>query len=159
MRMLPLEKLAGAYLSASVVAVGCCLARSEHAPPALLPLGASLLQLLASPSGQLALANLLMSACISCMCGVTRAMFGALRPVEARRFADRLLHYAMAQLVILGAVVEPDWTELILWATVSALAGVHQRPRAQPRIVPSTLLSFRHTLDDAQRTLRTAVTW
>ena len=51
-------------------------------------------------------------------------VFGKLRVAGWQRLWDRLLNYSMGQLVILGAVVEPDVGELLLWTAFSAAVGV-----------------------------------
>ena len=44
--------------------------------------------------------------------------------MSPQRLWERLINYTMGQLVVLGAVVEPDLPELLLWFTFSACVGV-----------------------------------
>jgi len=43
--------------------------------------------------------------------------------VELTRLWERLINYSMGQLVVLGAVVEPDLPELLLWLAFAAFVG------------------------------------
>lgn len=43
--------------------------------------------------------------------------------VPAQRLWERLINYTMGQLVVLGAVVEPDLAEFLLWLTFAAFVG------------------------------------
>ena len=47
-----------------------------------------------------------------------------LRTIEWQRLCERLVSYVMGQLVVIGAVVEPDIAELGLWGGFSAIVGV-----------------------------------
>ena len=58
---------------------------------------------------------------------------GKLRVAEWQRLWDRLLNYSMGQLVILGAVVEPDVGELLLWTAFSAAVGARHDARIDGR--------------------------
>lgn len=52
-----------------------------------------------------------------------RLTFGSLRIIEWQRLGESMINYTTGQLVILGAVVEPDLAEFGLWATFSLIIG------------------------------------
>ena len=85
---------------------------------------AGLFVLLGSSVGQLCLTNLCVSVWLLTLHGLQRTVFGRLRAIESQRLWERLVSYLMGQLVVLGAVVEPDLAELALWASFSTLVGV-----------------------------------
>ena len=61
---------------------------------------------------------------------------------NVQRLWDRLINYTMGQLVIVGAVVEPDLAELLLWScftVVVGLIGIYSGPHPQHHRHPCTL--------------------
>lgn len=83
-----------------------------------------LIILLGSGIGQLCVLNLCISSVLLALHGMQRLIFGKLRTVEWHHIWERFLSYLMGQLVVLGAVVEPDMAELSLWGGFSLLVGV-----------------------------------
>jgi len=84
----------------------------------------ALLALLSSGMGQLCVANLAVSIAILAAQIVQRTIFGKLRAIEWQRLWERLVAYVMGQLVVLGAVVEADAAEILMWGGFAAVIGV-----------------------------------
>ena len=82
------------------------------------------LVVLSTPFGQICVANLLFVVAAFAVRSMQWFVFGRLRVAEWQRLWDRLINYTMGQLVIVGAVVEPDLAELLLWSCFTAVVGV-----------------------------------
>ena len=108
----------------AVASLACCLcAQWLQDVDAVLHVS-GLLELLSTGMGQLCVVNLCVSALCVGMHALQRAVFGKLRAIEWQRLWDRLLSFLMGQLVVLGAVVEPDVAELALWGGFSTFVGL-----------------------------------
>ena len=110
------------YISGCLVLCAVCVLASVEATnaPSYLSM---LLVVCCSTVGQLAVLNLLIGVVVVLVRAIQWLIFGRLRIAEWQRVWERLMHYAMGQLVILGAVVEPDWAELVLWTSFAVLNG------------------------------------
>jgi len=91
-----------------------------QAAPSLLSLT---LALLCTSVGQLALFNAFFALTVGGLRLLQFFVFGSLRVVEWQRLWDSLIHLMMGQLVVLGAIVEPDWAELLLWTGFAIFNG------------------------------------
>jgi hypothetical protein len=87
------------------------------------PLSA-LIVLGSTTAGQLALANVGLGAVFLWLSYVQRLAFGPVRVAERHAFWERLAHFTVSQAVLIGAVVEPEWNEMLLWVGVAVLVGV-----------------------------------
>ena len=105
---------------ATLMCLTCSLDLQQPAPSVLSALAA----LLGTNMGQFCVINLCVSVTFLWLRGLQLLVFGRLRSVEWQRFWERLATNLMGQLVVLGAVVEPDLAELCLWGGFSALIGV-----------------------------------
>eukprot|EP01134_Creolimax_fragrantissima_P000716 CFRG0716T1 len=54
---------------------------------------------------------------------VQYVFFGELRPVESQQMYDRLLNYLMFKIMFVGAILEPDMKELVVWTTWFSILG------------------------------------
>ncbi|KAL1503646.1 hypothetical protein AB1Y20_012120 [Prymnesium parvum] len=110
-----------AYTSLSALLCAAFAATSEAAQaPTLL---SALIMMCGHWFGQLLVVNLVVGLLISFTRLVQWLVFGRLRMVELTRLWERLINYTMGQLVVLGAVVEPDLAELLVWLAFAALVG------------------------------------
>ena len=108
------------HLCSCTAMVMVCAGLAPPAPTLL----STLLVVCATPIGLCAALNLFLGGLLCASRLVQWYVFGKLRVAEWQRLWDRLLNYSMGQLVILGAVVEPDVGELLLWTAFSAAVGV-----------------------------------
>ena len=105
--------------------------------------------LIASGGGQLCVFNLCISLSVLAIFSLQRLVFGKLRTIEWQRLWERLLSYLMGQLVVLGAVVEPDVAEFGLWGGFSLIIGVlglYAGTPCRPLLAHARALSHTHTL-------------
>ena len=84
---------------------------------------ASLIAMLSTTSGQLTIFNLSIATFALVLHLLQLVVFGKLRAIEWQRLWERLASYAMGQLVVLGAVVEPDLAELAFWSGFATIVG------------------------------------
>lgn len=82
-----------------------------------------LVSILGTMHGQLAVVCLFASIFLLGLRTAQWFIFGNLRAIEWQRFLERLLNYVMGQLLTLGAIIEPDVPELVLWGGFSILVG------------------------------------
>lgn len=55
---------------------------------------------------------------------MAHACFGVLRDAEVDLLKERLLNYALFKVVFLGAILEPDMAELLVWSSCFAFLGL-----------------------------------
>ena len=125
----PFELHQLAYAAYTACAIFSCIFQlwydgiHESTPLLEIPTSA-LVELLATAGGQLCVLNLCVSFVVLALHTMQHLVFGKLRSIEWTRIWERLISYLMGQLVILGAVVEPDVAELVMWGCFSALVGL-----------------------------------
>ena len=110
-----------AYVAAAGLACVACGVRqgvSAPSPPA------ALLALIGTQLGQAAVLNFALGVSLGTLRVAQWLIFGKLRIIEWQRLWERMLNYTMCELVILGAVVEPDLPELVLWVSFSCVIGI-----------------------------------
>jgi hypothetical protein len=107
-------------IAVSCVAVYAFCVPARAAPTPL----SSLIVLGSTMAGQLALANVCLGGAILWCSYVQRLAFGSLRVAEWHAAWERLVHYTVSQAVLIGAVVEPEWSEMLLWVGLAVLVGV-----------------------------------
>ena len=102
----------------------------------------------ATPIGLCAALNLFLGGLLCASRLVQWYVFGKLRVAEWQRLWDRLLNYSMGQLVILGAVVEPDVGELLQHAGLPQYLAGFEREALEPSQLSALLrLQGKEALD------------
>ncbi|KOO24233.1 e3 ubiquitin-protein ligase amfr, partial [Chrysochromulina tobinii] len=96
---------------------GCALSQGVAAPS----LAATLVCVCRTRAGQVAVLSILLAIGLQVLRVMQYAVFGRLRVIEWQRFWERLVNFLMGQLIVLGAVVEPDLAEMVLWGSFTAL--------------------------------------
>lgn len=107
-----------------VVASSACVLLQIHEGVEDAGAFSAFIALLASSVGQFLVINMLVSLALLSHNVLQQAIFGKLRAIEWQRLWERLVSYVMGQLIVLGAVVEPDMAEMGLWGSFSALVGL-----------------------------------
>lgn len=110
-----------AYFAVSAAACWACAVADDVSAPSLL---SGVFALIGTHAGQISVANLVISTALLSLRVLLWAVFGRLRSIEWQRFWERMASYLMGQLVVLGAVVEPDLAEFCLWGGLSASVGL-----------------------------------
>lgn len=111
------------YLGGLSLSCLTAYAVSEPARRAPTPL-AALLVLGSSAGGQLLLANACLAVAVLSIRWVQWLVFGPLRASEWQRSWERLVHFFMGQLVLIGAVVDADCGEMLLWSGLAVVVGL-----------------------------------
>lgn len=110
--------IGGIVVSGIAVYAFCAPARAAPTPlSSLIVLGSTM-------AGQLALANVCLGGAVLWFSYVQRLVFGPLRVAEWHASWERLVHFTVSQAVLIGAVVEPEWSEMVLWIGLAMLVGV-----------------------------------